>query len=321
MHSLLITETRGPWVENRHSGWVVVSNAAGVLEYCTPGGQEVATFFRSAAKPFQAIPLLEKGLLPELAAEELAIACASHVASAEHLRWVRSLLRKSEMGEQALLCGPHLPLDAVMQTTLQETGQAPQPIHNNCSGKHAGMLLACHYHQWNPKTYLQMDHPLQQRILEELTCWGGGVAIERAVDGCGAPTFYLPLQTMARLFARLATGPLTQPLVLAMTRHPILVGGEGRVDTALMQATAGGLLAKVGADGVICVAHLKKGRGLALKIADGNTAIRNLAIVPILAHLGWLKEEALRHPALTPFTQRERVNTCGQVVGQVEVHV
>jgi L-asparaginase II len=307
-------------VENRHIGWAIVSDSRQTILYSTPGAQAIATFFRSAAKPFQAFPLLETGYLESLSSEDLAIACASHSASQEHVDQVEHLLDKAGLDASALQCGPDEPGDGVMRRALRASGFSPGKIHNNCSGKHAGMLLCCRAHGWDASRYLQPDHPLQQRILRVLRHWGGVAEIPLAVDGCGAPVFYLPLATMARLYACLGAEDAFSPLREAMLAHPELVGGEGRVDTAIMQASRGHLLAKVGADGVLCASHPGTGQGLALKIADGSASVRNLALVHLLRALGWLDDAAWDDPRLAPHREHRRFNTLGQAVGEYQVH-
>lgn len=309
-------------IENRHLGWLVVSDQHHRLLYCTPGAAETATFFRSSAKPFQAFPFVESGHYKELSTEELAIACASHTGSQRHIDLAAAILKKAGFAECNLQCGPHAPFDSEMQETLHKTGQAPNRLHNNCSGKHAAMLLYCHKMGWDPNTYLEPNHPLQQSILSALRHWGEIEGIPLAIDGCGAPVFYLPLKTMALLYAHLGSTPEFEPLRNAMTSFPEVVGGNGRVDTVLMQATQGRLLAKVGADGVLCVAHSKAGEGLALKLADGSGEVRDLALVQILLKLGWLSEADTHHPELAEYLQKtQRRNTQGKLVGEYHVHL
>ncbi|HEY9686398.1 MAG TPA: asparaginase [Coleofasciculaceae cyanobacterium] len=314
------TPNRESYVENRHWGWMIVTDIQHGHLYCTPGADRIATFFRSSAKPFQAAPLVADGYAELLSSDELAITCASHSGSAEHLRLAASVLEKSGLTETALQCGPHMPSDPAMLEKLRESGQQPGALHNNCSGKHAGMLFYCRRAGLDIQTYLDPQHPLQQRILALLKHWGQVSEIPLAVDGCGAPVFYLPLSAMARLFAALGSEPDFLPIVRAMTGHPVIIDGEGRIDTVLMQVSQGQLLAKVGAEGVIGISRVGTGQGLALKIADGSNEIRNLAVVEILHRLGWLDDTALRDPRLAPYRNLDRANTQGKAVGCWKVH-
>jgi L-asparaginase II len=314
--TILAEATRGQWVENRHAGWVAVSDTSGNLLYSTPDSEDVATFFRSSAKPFQAYPIVEDGYHDQLADEELAVICASHTASTDHVRWVQSLLQKAEADVSALQCGPHAPIDDAMRAELKARDETPSRLHNNCSGKHAGMLYWCHRAGVDASHYLEGSHPLQQRILETLKRYAGlSAQPEWGIDGCGAPTFYLPLTGMARLFANLGAAPEFSPLAQAMRQHPTLVGGHHRIDTELMLATRGRLLAKVGADGVMGISRPDSAEGLALKIADGSNDARNCATLAILLHLNWLTPEEAASPGLAAFWPVVRRNTLDQTVG------
>ncbi len=318
---------RGPecesLIENQHLGWFIVANCQGHILYSTPGAVDVATFFRSSAKPFQALPLVNRGFYRELTVQELALTCASHVASAEHLQIAAGLLQKAGLSEAALQCGPHAPLDAQMSARLLQTGEVPTALFNNCSGKHAGMLYYCFRAGEDPSTYLEPSHPLQVEIRQQIRYWGGVSSdLPLAIDGCGAPIAYLPLLSMARLYAHLGSSAEFLPLRQAMTQYPVLVGGIGRVDTTLMQITEGRLLAKVGADGVLCVARVNQQEGLALKLADGTTDVRDLALVQLLLRLGWLSEREASDPRLKPFLEKkQRRNTQGKTVGEYQLHL
>ncbi len=306
-------------IENIHLGWIAISHHHRGLLYSTPGAQETATFFRSSAKPFQAYPLVADELHSKLTEPELALTCASHVGSSLHVDLARSVLRKAGLEEHCLQCGPHSPIDAEMRDSLRQLGQTATAIHNNCSGKHAGMLFYCQQKGLPISNYLNVHHPLQQNILGHLAQWGGVQSIPTAIDGCGAPVFYLPLQTMALLYAHLGTSEAFRPLKEAMIHHPEIVGGEGRVDTVIMQASQGRLIAKVGADGVLCVSQIGTGEGLAVKIADGNEVVRNMAVVEILIRLGWLDTQAIQDQRLASFRGQQRLNTQGKVVGHYQI--
>jgi L-asparaginase II len=307
-------------IENRHLGWLTVTNRQGHILYSTPGAEHTATFFRSSGKPFQAFPLVESGFYQQLSTPELALTCASHTSSKRHMEIAAGILKKAGLNEEALQCGPHPPTDQDMANHLRLTGQAPTKLFNNCSGKHAGMLFYCHMAGLDPHTYLQPQHPLQQHILNTVRQWGGVQDVPLAIDGCGAPIFQLPLTSMARLYAHLGSSPEFIPLQQAMTTHPDLVGGEGRVDTSIMQATQGELLAKVGADGVLCVARVGADEGLALKLSDGSTEVRDMALVQILIQLGWLTGPAIQDTRLQPFLNKKyRQNTQARTVGDYHI--
>lgn len=307
-------------IENRHLGWAIVYDQQHGLLYSTPGADQTATFFRSAAKPFQAFPLIEEGYASALSVEELALTCASHTGSSRHCVTASTILQKANLTEAALQCGSQTPIDSLALDALRQSNQAPSPLHHNCSGKHAGMLFCCRSAGWDVGTYLQPEHPLQRKILSALQTWGTVRDIPVAVDGCGAPVFYLPLLAMARLYAQLGLADEFKPLRQAMLKYPELVGGEGRVDTVIMQASQGQILAKVGADGVLCASHVGKGQGVALKISDGSTWIRNITFVEMLVRLGWLDAYQARDRRLAPFRNLLRSNAQGAVIGRYHVH-
>lgn len=318
---MTLTGTRGAHPELVHRAWVVACDREGGLTYATPGADQLATFFRSAAKPFQAVPLL--GVKPPFSGSDwLALACGSHTATPAHTERVGRWLQETFPGEPPeacaahLACGAHWPVDTATRHAMHQAGETPSGLHHNCSGKHAGMLWVCRQQGWPTQTYTQPDHPLQQAILSALKTHSGLAEIDTALDGCGVPTFHLPLTGMARLYAALASTPSLAPIAEAMTTHPALVGGPGRVDTGIMLVSEGNLLAKVGADGVLCVANRATGEGLAVKVADGSEFARNLITVRTLLHLGWLSPVDLGDPRLSSFADLERVNTQGDVVGE-----
>ena len=259
---------RGPVVESVHRVHAAVwRDGALVGEAGDPG---LVTFMRSAAKPFQALPLaLEE---PDLPTEELAIACASHEATPEQLALVRALLARGGAREDELACG---------EEHGSKTG-------HNCSGKHAGMLLRVRRHGWPRESYAEARHPLQAELLAVVA---GSTAlppaeIATATDGCGVLTFAVPLEAMARAFARLRRRELpgSEPVAGAMLAHPEIVGGPSAVDTAIMRARPG-VLAKRGAEGLLCAA-LPDGTGIAVKVEDGA----NRAVGPALAFLLGIRE-------------------------------
>jgi L-asparaginase II len=293
---ILVELMRGPIVESRHAGAIAVSDANGRLLVAF-GDVERPIYPRSAVKAMQAIPLIESGAADafDLNDDALAVACSSHSGDAVHLEAVRSLLAKARLDESYLACGAHWPVSEEMTRALMRAGRRPQPIHNNCSGKHAGMLAAAVALGLEPRGYEQPDHPLQvmiARIISE-TC---GTALDRGrmgVDGCSVPTWAIPLSALARGFARLGNGEgLTPELTSAMRRlvtacfaSPVLVAGDGRLDTVVMAALAPEIFMKGGAEGVHCAALPELGLGIALKIDDGAKRAAERALSEVLVAL------------------------------------
>src|SRR5437762_3337993 len=197
---------RGEYVESFHSGSIAVVDSAGRL-LAFAGDPASVTCIRSAAKPFQAIPLLEYGAIDEyeLTGEEIALTCASHGGEPLHVAAAAALLRKGEFDEEDLLCGVHVPYDEKAAAELRASGEPPSVLHNNCSGKHAGMLLATEVMDVPSTRYIDADHPLQVLMRSTLADFAGlqPDEIPIAVDGCGVPAFYLSLYRAAFAYARL----------------------------------------------------------------------------------------------------------------------
>jgi L-asparaginase II len=177
------------------------------------------------------------------------------------------------------------------------------------------MLLACTQNGWSTHDYLSPEHPLQQAILQGVRQWSQCPQVETGIDGCSAPTFYLPLDGLARLFAALASAEALSRLRQAMTQHPLLVGGVGRIDTLIMALTQGRLVAKVGADGVMAVGNVALKQGLALKVWSGRDDIRNVTLLHQLRALGWLDVQA--YETLSLAWPVEKRNAAGLVIGCV----
>jgi L-asparaginase II len=293
---VLVDVFRGPRVESCHNGAIAISDAAGhlVLEL---GDVTRPIYPRSAVKALQAIPLVESGAADafDLGAEELAVACASHSADRVHLDAVARLLVKAGLDESYLACGAHWPVSEATMRALIMEGKRPRPIHNNCSGKHAGMLAAAVRLGFDPRGYEKPDHPLQvmiARILSE-AC---GVTLDpahRGIDGCSLPTFAMPLSALAKGFARLGTGVGFPPeraragqrLMEACFAAPVLVAGVGRFDTIVLRGLAGAAFTKGGAEGVHCVALPQLGLGIALKVDDGAKRGAERALLEVIAAL------------------------------------
>jgi len=315
--------TRGAVVESRHHVHAAVVDAGGRLRACG-GDPDLVTFFRSSAKPLQALPLVDDGAVERygLTLRELALCCGSHSGSAAHTAVAERILEKAGVTAAALVCGPHPPYDDDARRALQEAGLEPGRLHNNCSGKHAGMMVLARARGWEPEGYERPDHPVQRRILAEVARWTRlpVEAIGIATDGCGVPCFALPLRQMALSFAALAAaaraGERGPTMVFeAMTAHPGMVAGNGRVCTALMRQARGRLFAKVGAEGVYCVGVPGAELGIALKVEDGAARAVAPAILGVLRELDLISEDD--YGALHSFAYAEVLDTRGGVVGQV----
>jgi len=324
--AVLVEVVRGKGRESLHRGDAAVVDAAGKLLFRLGNPYRMA-FMRSAAKPFHALTVLETGAAARygFTPPEIAVMCGSHSGERQHLEAVSSILRKVGLETDALACGVHPPLDATAARELERAGERPGPLHNNCSGKHAGMLAACRHLGWPTQGYLDPEHPLQVRNRGNLALFAGMAPedLEVAVDGCGAPVWAMPLASMARAYARLAQpaelpeaiGRAARAVTGAMQAHPELVAGTGRLCTRLMQVAGGKLVSKSGAEGVYCVGTVGQGWGLALKIEDGSARAVPPAVIELLQQIGALDghETSLMADLHRPRVLDHRGEPCGAI--------
>ncbi len=318
---------RGQVVESRHRVHIAVVHAEQGLT-ASAGNPAHVSFVRSAIKMFQALPLVEEGGVERygLTDQELALCTASHGGEPMHVAAARSILAKAGLAEQDLACGPHPPMHAPSAEALRQAGAAPSRIHNNCSGKHGGLLAFTRQSGWPTSGYHEFSHPSQQRILSTLSEWMGVPAddIEHAVEGCGLPTFALPLDAVAQGCARFAAAaadsqPAPRRLFDAMTKHPEYVAGTDRLCTDLMREAKGALFAKVGAEGYYCVGVPAQRLGIAIKVEDGATRASEPALLATLRHLDAITGANLA--ALARYAHPSIPNTRGEVVGSIEAHI
>ena len=316
---MFVESWRGAFVESRHRVHVAVVDAAGRL-VARAGDSDYSTFWRSAAKPFQALPLAADGVADRfgLGSEELAIACASHSSEPRQVELVREFLKKVGCGERDLLCGPHPPLSETVAKDYQTRGVRLTAVYSNCSGKHTGMLALARHHGWPTEFYTRAEHPVQQRCLTEVSRWTD-VPVQRlgtATDGCGVVCYALPLRNMALAYARLASAEANSGIRNirdAMLKHPHLIAGEGRPCTEMMRAHPGRVLTKVGAEGVYSALVIPESLGIALKVEDGNSEAAALAVAALLTQLGV-------KPQPESLTVRAHINSRGDKVGELRVN-
>jgi L-asparaginase II len=330
----LVEVTRGGITESRHRGHIVAVEPDGRL-VAHLGRPETVTYLRSSAKPHQAIPLLASGAADSFgfSEKEIALACASHSGEPIHTEIAASILKKIGLGPEALKCGIHEPFSVEAARQLRETGEKPNVLQNNCSGKHAGML-ALALHLGAPiETYNEPSNPVQLAIGKTVSLFSG-VSIEDiavGTDGCGVPVFGITVKAMALMYARLVAPPgvfeekirnACARIVSAMTTYPELIGGTSdRLDTEIMRAARGRLVSKVGAEGVytcgiLPCADWPRGFGLALKIEDGDDhRARPTVVIESLRQLGILADESLEAVARYAFFPVR--NRRGDVVGEV----
>ncbi len=279
----LVEVRRGGIVESVHFGAIAVVDSRG-RSIAAVGDAGTPVVLRSTAKPAQVLPLLDSGAAERfrLAEAEIAVAAGSHGGEPFHVAAVRSILKKIGLDETALQCGAHPPYHRPAAEALRRRRRKPSALHNNCSGKHAGMLALAVHLGAPTAAYLDTTHPVQSRIAARLEALAGleEGTLATAIDGCSAPTFVMPLRSLALCYARLAAGVdgRTAPdesarrVTRVMRRHPEMVAGTDRLCTELMRVGRAGLIAKIGAEGMYGLAFERDGAGvgIALKIADGE---------------------------------------------------
>lgn len=333
----LLVVRRGGVVESVHRGSVAVVAEDGRL-LAAAGDPEELVFLRSSAKPVQLVPFLAGGGEKRfgLSTEEIALAAASHGGEPFHTRAAAAMLARGGFTAADLHCGAHPPMHEETARALAFRREDPGPLHNNCSGKHAAMLLACRLFGEDAKTYWEPSHPLQKKILSALSLLAGvpAAAIGLAVDGCSVPVFRIPLANLALLYARLKGARVRGEaprafrarvrIAEAMTSAPEMVAGTGRFTTNLMRAFGGDLLAKEGAEGVYAVGvapalarslSATSSVGIALKIEDGAERGRDAVTVEVLRQLGLVS--GARLTALRRLARRPVKNVRGDVVGDM----
>jgi len=325
MSALLTQVTRSGQVESFHTGYGVIVDPAGKVIRAY-GDAVYPTYVRSSAKPLQGMAVLRSGAYADmgLTPQELAVICSSHSGEPIHVNTVASIFDKAGIGPELLACGSHPPLHKPSAEALQNAGIMPEQIHNNCSGKHVGMLASCVQLGLDPQNYLDPDHPVQtyiSRIVGEYTDLDH---IHRGVDGCSAPVFYLPLKNVAMAFARITQQDQEErgQIFQAMNRNPHLVGGEGRFDTVLMESYPDKLMSKGGAEAVSAAGFiLPDGQvmGLAVKVLDGNYRAIGQMVLSMLQDAGFLEEPVSE--GLLRWWQPELKNHAGLVIGTTRTQI
>lgn len=323
--ALLAIVTRADRKESEHYGQLCICDPTGRIVRAL-GDPTIPTYMRSSAKPFQAITCIEHSAAAryQWTEEELAVVCASHAAEPVQLQLVQSVLSKAGLTPSALKCGPHLPFSDAARDALIQAGRAPESIHNNCSGKHAGMLACCQANGWPLDSYLDRQHPLQRQNLATFARFAGldPAAVPTGIDGCGVPTFYSSTQAMATAFARLvqpgdlaaADRTAADAVVQAMSHHPGLIAGTGDFNTQLGEFVGSQVVAKAGAEGVICLGLPQPALGIAIKVGDGNRRAHPAIVCRLLAEY----LPALDWPAFLAQVNPPLRNTRREAVGAIQ---
>lgn len=293
---VLVELVRGAVVESAHRGAAVVVDAAGRVVLAL-GDTARPVFPRSAVKAIQALPFVESGAADALGfgQAELALSCASHSGEPAHAELASTMLAKAGLDVSALECGAHWPTGHAATVALARAGAEPSALHNNCSGKHSGFLCTCRHVGLDYRGYVGADHPFQEMVRETMQAVTGAEHGEanRGIDGCSIPTYAVPLESLARGFAKMVSGQGLEParakaarrLLEACMAEPFLVAGTDRADTRIMEMAPGRIFVKMGAEGVYCAAIPELGYGIALKCDDGAVRSAEVVIATLLAKL------------------------------------
>lgn len=333
----LVELTRGGIIESIHLGALTAVDSEGNL-LAAYGDPNLVSFPRSSMKPFQALPLVENGVLEAfgLTGEELAIICASHTGTDDHVRVLKSIHQKVGLQLSDLQCGLHWPIDKETSFQMRQRGEKPDSYRHNCSGKHSGMLAQAKLLGESLDDYLAPVHLVQQNIRKAVSSMCG---IHRddmifGVDGCTAPVYAMPLQSFAWAIARLVDPfeldnkrqNACQKITTAMMEFPTMVSGPGQLDTVLMEVMKGKVIAKGGAEGYQligimpgAIAENSKGIGIAIKITDGDPSRRatQRIVVELMKAFGF--EAEMESEAYAKFNQNTLRNFREIEVGEVRL--
>ena len=335
LNPVLVHALRGGIVESQHRGAIAVLDADGAV-HTAVGDIERPIFPRSAVKVLQALPLVASGAAERygLTDTELALACASHGGQPEHAATAAGMLAKAGVDVMALECGTHWPYHDASIKSLAAQGEAPNALHNNCSGKHSGFVcVGCLMAADRGadaraflRGYVQPEHPVMQEVTAALQAATGYdlAHTARGTDGCSIPTYAVPLRHLAHAFARVATGTGLEPsharaarrLRAAVAAAPFMVAGSGRFDTRVMEALGSRVFCKVGAEGVHCAALPELGLGVAIKMDDGNNA-RAVEVVMAAVLRALLPLEGDAHGLLAELSDLPLRNWNGIEVGRL----
>ena len=288
---------RGDFIESIHVAYAVVVDGKGEIVYSS-GDPHYLTCVRSALKPFQASAAIKEGATKagSFTPEEIALMCASHNGEDIHVNTAKSMLDKIDYETSYYECGTHFPYDKESRIKLIQNKENSSALHNNCSGKHAGMLCLAKYLQVDPKGYTDPGHKVQQLIMKQVKRFSELNEFPLAIDGCSAPVPFLPLFNIALMYQKLASGNYDELNTLfdAVTSNPYLIAGKNRFDTDFIEAMDGKAVTKVGGEAVRGLG-IRSGNGevfgIALKVLDGNQRCSPIATMAVLDELDLLTKD------------------------------
>lgn len=308
----LLEVNRGQITEREHFGYLLLSDFQKII-YKNFDDVDRHFYLRSCAKPMQSSVLEDLGVFDhfDFTPEEIAIVSSSHSGTDRHVEVVREVFKKIGLTEDVLKCGVHPPLDKDTRYRRIKEDLVSLQVHNNCSGKHVGFLSACVLKGWDIDTYLHFDHPLQLLIKERINEYCGYDSDYLSQDGCDAPIMAMPLPNMCYGFAKIF---IKHPKIAdAFVKNPELIGGIGRIDTEIIKASKGRLIAKVGAEGLCMVFNTENKQVFAVKILDSDQQARAIVLIDSLKQLGWLNENEICSNLLNKLYDKN-INTFGNTL-------
>ena len=328
MSEILLHYTRAGHVENIHRGDIVAVNCDGEIIHSV-GNANLPMFWRSAAKPFQALPFVKNGGLEKynISEEELAVLVSSHSGEENHVKLVRGILNKLGVDENVLDCGILRPVNGKAYKKLLLAGEPITAVHNQCSGKHSQIIALAIMLGVPVEGYIRPEHPAQKLIFKHVAMASKMPEdkLEIGIDGCGVPVFYLPLYNMALAYARLSTPELgdwgeyeiaATKIRDAMSKFPQVVSGTGRIDCAVPEITQGRIIAKIGADAVYCLCVKNENLGISFKIEDGSFAAITPMVIAVLKKFDLLTKSETEEleKKFPPILKNHR----GEIIGTIE---
>ncbi len=326
MNPILVELKRAEVLESFHRGVICVVDENNQVVYSRGDIQQVC-YPRSAMKFFQHIPLITSGIFDSygFTNQQLAVMCGSHNGESAHTAVVKTILDRIELNEDSLKCGAQPPALKKDYHEMIKNNQEPQPIHNNCSGKHAGFLAWSKFKQKATESYLSPEHPLQQEIRKVVADFFElkPEELQLGMDGCSAPTFAMPVINQAIAFKNLVCPPkhfddktkkAAERIVNSVVEFPDMVAGTQRYCTDLMRVTKGRIVGKTGADGVYCIGIPSKKWGIAIKIDDGKMGPQYQVAQELLKNLNLITEEEVAE--LEKYREFEMKNFAGNITGK-----
>lgn len=305
---ICVEVTRGSIVESRHRGSVVIVDTSGQVRVSW-GDIKQSVYPRSAIKGLQAIPAIESGMVDALGLtkSELALMCSSHGGEPRHVETAAGILDRVGLSESDLECGPHWPSHEDSAHALAAGGGVANQLHNNCSGKHSGMLAQAAHIGAPTKGYTKITHPVQQRILGVLESMAGidMAGLPVGIDGCSVPNWAIPLENLAFAFAQFGAGKdmpaarrtACDRIMEAVFSDPFMIAGTGRYCTEMTQFLGDRVFLKTGAEGVFCAAVPSMQIGIALKCDDGASRGAEMLLTAVLDKIGVFKQGELEDAA------------------------